>query len=297
MTETFAATDNSIEPEFSFVTTCKGRLHHLQQTLPLLVQQENSEVVVVDYSCPQKTGDWVEQHHPQVKVVRVTDDEGFLLARARNLGAQASTAPWLIFIDADIRLVGDLLSWLRPRLAPGTYFRAGITSLDNFGTFACHRSDFDKAGGYDEILRGWGMEDNDLYCRLRASGCEQQLFPGEFLDAIPHGHEARTQFSPYKNRWVSHIISSLYLQMKYDLDKLLPEKPGKEMHQKLYEHARQNVLRIISQGENADMRIRLPLGDHPTLPNTSPLCGIERTLVYTLRPRAAMPGIRPDQPA
>ncbi len=274
--------------DFSFITTCKGRLQHLQQTLPLLARQENSEVVVVDYGCPQKAGDWVEQHHPAVKAVRVTDDEGFCIARARNLGAQASSAPWLIFIDADIRLVGDLPSWLRPRLAPGTFFRAGATSLDNFGTVVCHRGDFDKVGGYDEILRGWGMEDNDLYCRLRASGCKQEIFPGEFLAAIPHGDEARTRFSPYKNRWVSHTISSLYLQMKYDIARLLPEMSGRETHQKLYEHARRNVLRILRQGEKADMRVRLPLGRHPDLPGTSPIWDIERVLVYTLRPR--MPG-------
>lgn len=270
--------------DFSFITTCKGRLQHLQQTLPLLVQQENSEVVVVDYSCPQKTGDWVEQHHPQVKLIRVTDDEGFCLARARNLGAQASSAPWLIFIDADIRLTGDLLPWLQSRLEPGTYYRAGVTTLDNFGTVACHRDDFARIGGYDEILRGWGMEDNDFYYRLRASGCKQQIFPGEFLDAIPHDDEARTQFSPYKNRWVSQAIAYLYLQMKYDLESLTPQKPGQEMNQKLYEHARQYVQRTLQQGKNAGLNVRLTLGPHPGVPGVNPIWRVQRELVYTLQP-------------
>jgi hypothetical protein len=132
------------------------------------------------------------------------------------------------------------------------------------------------------MLRGWGMEDNDFYRRLRESGCRQEVFPGEFLDAIPHGEAERTQFSPYRNRWVSHTIAALYLQMKYDMESLLQEKPGKETRQKLYEHARQNVLRIVRQGNSADPRVLLFLGDHPGVPSVHPIWGIDRALVYTL---------------
>lgn len=271
--------------EFAFITTCKGRLHHLQQTLPLLAAQQDSEVIVVDYGCPQKTGNWVEAHYPAVKVVRVTDDEGFSLARARNAGARASSAPWLIFIDADMRLEGGLLTWLRTRLEPGKYFQAGITTtLDIFGTVVCHRSDFNRVEGYDEILRGWGMEDNDFYRRLRENGCRKEVFPGEFLSPIPHGEEERTQFSPYRNRWVSHTIAALYLQMKYDIASLTVSKPDKERREKLYAHARQNVLRIVNQGENADPRVLLFLGDHAGVPAVHPIWGIDRVLVYTLDP-------------
>jgi glycosyltransferase involved in cell wall biosynthesis len=272
---------------FAFITTCKGRLQHLQQTLPLTAKQENSECIVVDYNCPQKTGDWVAQHYPQVKVVRVTDDEGFNKPRALNLGVREASAEWLVFIDADIRLAGDLLAWLTPQLARGNFYRAALTreKMDNFGTFACHRDDFAKTGGYDELLRGWGMEDNDMYYRLRATGCQQHFFPSHFLDPISHSDEQRTQFSPYKNRWVSHMIGSLYVQMKYDMESLQPELATKETHEKLYEHARQNVLRIINQGPNADMTVSLILGDHPGMPSQSPVWGVDRRLVYTLNPR------------
>ena len=269
---------------FSFITTCKGRLPHLQQTLPLMVKQPDSECIVVDYSCPQKTGDWVEQNYPQVNVVRVTDDDGWIISRARNLGAAAAQTEWLVFIDADILLSDELIPWLMPRLTKGNFYRAKFShqKIDNFGTFVCHRDDFAKNGGYDELLRGWGKEDNDMYYRLRLSGCRQHFFPEQFLEPIPHDDEARTQFSPYKSRWVSHIVASLYLQMKYDLQQLHPEQATREMHQKLYEHARQNVLRIINQGPGADMTVFIALGDHPGMPSQNPLWKIDRKLVYTL---------------
>jgi len=280
---------NPETPVFSFITTCKGRLQHLQQTLPLMVRQENSEVVVVDYGCPQNTDDWVEQNFPQVKVVRVTDDEGFCASRARNMGAQAAQSEWLIFIDADILLVGDLLTWLRPQLAPGIFFRAGNDDFDMYGTFLCRRDDFEKTGGYDELLRGWGREDKDIYYRLGRTGCEQKFFPEHFLDVIKHGDEERTRFSPYKNRFVSQIISSLYLQMKYDLESLPAGQSGTEMHQRLYAHARDTILTGLNQAPNANMTARMELGRLTGASSSNPLCDIERKLVYVVKKRTHGP--------
>ena len=81
--------------EIAFITTCKGRLKHIQQTLPTMVAENPYEIILVDYGCPQGTGDWAESNYPSVKVVRVNDDPGFCAARARNIGAGHSTAPWL----------------------------------------------------------------------------------------------------------------------------------------------------------------------------------------------------------
>jgi hypothetical protein len=213
----------------------------------------------------------------------VTDDSGFRISRARNLGAQASQAPWLVFIDADILLTGDLLSWLRPQLKPGRFFRSGSGDYNHYGTFVCHRSDFERVNGYDEILVGWGREDKDIYYRLTLAGCEEFFFTGNLICAIPHGDEERTQFSPYKNKLVSQIISALYLQMKYDLDSLQPDRSTKEIHQKLYEHARQTILKGLGQAPDANMTAQLLLGPLAGPAAANPLYGIERKMVYTVK--------------
>ena len=74
-------------PLFSIVTTCMGRLDDLKRTLPRMVSQKDTEVIVVDYNCPQRTGDFVRQNHPDAKVVSERNETQFNLARARNLGA------------------------------------------------------------------------------------------------------------------------------------------------------------------------------------------------------------------
>src|SRR5690606_12453971 len=115
----------------AFVTTCKNRLDHLRRTLPTWMAEDPDEIIVVDYGCPQGSGDWVRAHWPQVRVVRVDDDSGFCLSRARNLGAREVTADWICFIDADIVVREGWVTWMRRHLAEGHYYRParGMTSV------------------------------------------------------------------------------------------------------------------------------------------------------------------------
>jgi glycosyltransferase involved in cell wall biosynthesis len=67
----------------SFITTCKNRLSHIQETMPLLyAEAAKEEIIFVDYGCTQGSSDWVKAHYPKVKIVLVNDDPGFCAARA-----------------------------------------------------------------------------------------------------------------------------------------------------------------------------------------------------------------------
>ena len=102
------------------ITTCKGRLSHLKETLPDLARAPDIEVVVVDYDCPDGAADWVRSSGPDVRIVAVEDRPLFSASTARNLGAAAATADWLAFVDADVRSARDLrLQILGDLLQPG----------------------------------------------------------------------------------------------------------------------------------------------------------------------------------
>jgi glycosyltransferase involved in cell wall biosynthesis len=207
-----------IMKRIAFVTTSKGRLHHIKVTLPHIVTQGWSDVIVVDYGCPDRTGDWVEANFPSVKVIRVNDDTNFCVARARNLGAAQTNADWLVFIDADIISYPGWTEWMQQQLQAGSFYRSSLVSgrpdYETFGTMICARSDFEAVGGYDEVYRGWGGEDRDIYERLVLRGIMEGEYPAKFVTAIHHGDEERAGWAGLQNKQEVLELNRSYREVK-----------------------------------------------------------------------------------
>ena len=205
----------------SFITTCKGRLHHLKETLPTLLAEKPAQVIVVDYGCPQNTAQWVQENHPGVTVVRVTDDPGFCLPRGRNLGAGAASSEWLVFIDADIKVTPGWLTWMRANLQSRTFYRANRIGRDRvqetYGTAIVERAIFNAVEGYDEAFRGWGGEDDDLYKRLVNNGFTDSEYPRAFVEALSHDDAERVAFHDIKEKDIHHIVNKCYMQIKFQI--------------------------------------------------------------------------------
>ena len=201
----------------TFVTTCRGRLAHLRETLPTFAGQPDAAVVIVDYGCPDASGDWVEANFPQVEVVRSPESPRFELARARNLGAARVRSPWICFIDADTRVEAAFSEQLKPLLAPGCFYRARSRNPNTWGTAVCTAEDFEDIGGYDEVIEGWGKEDEDLYARLVMAGVRCLSFPGELVHAVTHSDTERVAHYDLKNHWLNASINHVYCRAKIDL--------------------------------------------------------------------------------
>lgn len=202
---------NGKTPTYSIVTTCKGRLDDLKQSLPRFVAQDDCEVIVVDYDCPQQTGDFVERHFPGVKLVRVADRPKFNLPEARNLGVEQASGKVLVFLDADVIVAEDFL----PRIAfPHDQFVYGTfrgeTNNSLRGSCMIRREDFDRIGGYDELLSGYEGEDLDIYMRLRVLGAERvYLDEGAIEKVIDQTDEERLQYRP-RNLRMQFLRGQLY---------------------------------------------------------------------------------------
>lgn len=266
-----------------FVVTCKGRLQHLSQSLPKLAAQANSECVLVDYDCPEHCGDWAAAHVPSVRVVRVRDAPFFSAAHARNLGVRAISAPWICFTDADMLMQADFSAQVAPQLRPGLFYRPAPMTYDMWGTFICPREDFFRAGGYDEVMQGWGGEDDDLYYRFTALGLKQGFFSGTALEAIRHGDEDRTRHHAVKDKWSNQRINTLYLQLKYDIAQQLKTAGlSAETRQTLYEEVRRSVVADLAAGR-ATSRFEVNLPDSSAVP-LAPGWAIKRQMVYAMGP-------------
>lgn len=205
----------------SFITTCKGRLHHIKETLPTLLAEKPAEIIVVDYGCPQNTAQWVEENHPEVKLVKVTDDPGFCLPRARNLGAAAASSQWLVFIDVDIKVTPGWVAWMMANLKSQSFYRSRRIGLERdqetYGTVIVESASFNAVEGYDEAFRGWGGEDDDLYKRLLRRGFAAAQYPASFDTALSHDDMQRLAFHDVKDKDVHHIVNQYYMQLKFQV--------------------------------------------------------------------------------
>ena len=246
-----------------FVTTCMGRLAALRQTLGPLLDQPGGSCVVVDYSCPDGAGDWVEANHPSARVVRVAGQSGFNLAAARNAGARHADAPWICFVDADVVLDPGFTAAVLPTMTPGGYYRAFSPDGGIGGTLACARADFERVGGYDEMYRCWGEEDNDLYDALQFAGLAQRALPAALLKHLPHGDEVRTRFYPVADRLLGHAINRVYRILKWDTARTCRELLTLDMRRALYDKVAEVVTAAIQTGQPGHLAIQLPVGIVP----------------------------------
>lgn len=279
----------------AFVTTCRKRLHHIQQTLPILAGSKADEVILVDYGCPDNSGDWVEANHPAVKVVRVTDDPDFCAARARNMGAAAASAEWLVMIDGDILIQPEWLDWMQENLKAGEFYRPALTSEkkidpETYGTFICRRADFEAVEGYDEIFRGWGGEDDDLYRRLIRRGIVQSQYPSRFVSAIHHDNNERAGWDGISNKKDKLLLNQLYMMAKMQA---IHANGGRQLpmaiRQNLMASTRQSLTRWLEEGAEKPLTIKYKLAQSKL---NAPAMGafIESELSFTLNVRRDPPG-------
>lgn len=190
-------------PSVSVITTCKGRLTHLRQTLPLMLSQNYEgplEVIVVDYGCPDGAADYVESLGlARCRAVRVTQGvEWWHPGRARNIGARSARGEWLSFLDADFLTRPDYIDRAVHQLAqfPARLGCPQMSHCELFGACVIESTWFHHLRGYDEALNqtGYGWDDIDLYHRSTAHGQPPLRLGSEGIIDIKHSDAERTRF-------------------------------------------------------------------------------------------------------
>lgn len=263
-------------PKFSIITTCMGRLDHLKQTLPRMLEQADTEVIVVDWSCPQDTAGHVAKHFPAAKVVKVEGKAAFSNWAARNAGAAQATGEYVVFCDADTKLRPDALQWIGARITPRdfghfernattqfntTNLRLGFNQLRGFHVL--QRAIFNRFGGYDDILKGYAAgADTDLEVRLSIFGFKRLVLdPSLVEEVVEHGNEDR-----FRNHKIpiktSYAAGYLYRKAKTALIRMRrsPNLP-RPLREKLYAAALQSAQQL--DGDNPTVTFKLNLEREP----------------------------------
>lgn len=202
----------------TIVTTCKGRLAYLRQSLPAMLRT-GLPVVVVDYDCPDGARGYVAERFKTATVVAVDNEATFNLSRARNLGAAAVATEFIVFFDSDALLQDGFAAALgNIALSEDVFWIAGENELH--GQCIVAKAAFEKVGGYDEAMRGWGGEDGDFYLRLQAAGYRRTMLPAGPVTVLAHGDSERLRFAGAGSRVDSHRLNVTYGAMKRDIEAL-----------------------------------------------------------------------------
>lgn len=185
----------------AIVTTCKGRLEHLKQTLPHNLQQDYegfTGIIVVDFGCPDGAAEWCKSlNDPRVKPIRINRyPQNWNMSRARNVGINFADADYVLPVDADVFTPPDYVSRMMSRVELCGFDLCSVLTDDGGRNSHCaiRKDAWLWVRGYDESLEGWGYEDNDFYNRLDNAGFSLGMLNNCGLRLIEHDDEMRAKF-------------------------------------------------------------------------------------------------------
>ena len=208
---------NRNEALVSVVIPCMGRAEHVLANLEHLAGTR-AEIIVVDYSCPEGVGERARACNPDVVVSTVPDRQYFDPSEARNVGFEAATRPWVLFLDADILMNLPLFQDIALPPNKKSYFLLGKhRERGAFGSVLVSVSAVQKIGGYDVRFKGYGGEDIDFFERLSIAGYDRVFLVNEPVNILPHSVESRTVNFQEKDRRFSLLVNRAYGVIKADL--------------------------------------------------------------------------------
>ncbi len=174
------------------------------------------ELIVVDNASADRTAEFAREGGAD----RVVFEEHHQIARARNTGAAATDARWIIFLDADTLLTPTLLRDALSALASGRIVGGGarlmmdrevsliVAAIVRFwdavsrfrrlaaGSFFFVRHDaFDAVGGFDEAI--YAGEEVWLARRLKAWAKREKMEFVVLLERIVTSSRKSDWFSPW----------------------------------------------------------------------------------------------------
>jgi hypothetical protein len=178
------------------VVTCMGRLDHLEITLGF-TQRAFDKVIVVDWSCPQQSGEYAASEG--ASVIYKYGEKFFSGSRAKNYGAKLVTSDYIAFVDADTMCMPGLREELSTLIGPRNMVLSarafdGSDVNDTVGFLVCRTDAFWNVGGFDETWIGWGAEDIHIRGKLFLDEkLEVSRLSPMVLGAIAHGNDLRSE--------------------------------------------------------------------------------------------------------
>jgi hypothetical protein len=237
--------------KISICTVCMNRLHHIMQTLPANIENNNDypevEFVLLDYNSSDGLEEWVKNTMGQylesgiLKYYRTEEPVFFDRTHSRNLLFKLATGDIISNVDADnytgigyAAYLNEVFSEDKDIYVVADTKKRYYFLRNAFGRFACQKKDYMAIGGMDETMKSYGSETIDLYERLTNLGRKEYVIKNtNLLKAISHADEERIEnefflknIDRFYNKYLSYDSSELLFLFKdhsYEKCKIVPE--------------------------------------------------------------------------
>lgn len=203
----------SQNPCIAFCITCKGRVQHLEKTLPLNLPDnadyDNCKFIVLDYNSQDHLIPYLKATHQgaidsgKLVVYSYREETPFRVAHAKNMAHRLGIlegADILVNLDADnftgpgfaqfiaeqFRSEEDIFLWARMIQHGEDRLPRGIN-----GRLVVPVKAFLHVGGYDERFAVWSPDDKDFNLRLRRLGYQAREIDRRFLNCVRHNDKMR----------------------------------------------------------------------------------------------------------
>ncbi|MEX0646266.1 MAG: glycosyltransferase family 2 protein [Balneolaceae bacterium] len=97
---------------FSIIIVTWNAIHHLKRFLPSVADTDypNLEIIIADNASDDGSGEWVENHYPQCKVITFDENHGY--CGGNNRAARHANGEVLIFLNNDVETDPNWLNTL-----------------------------------------------------------------------------------------------------------------------------------------------------------------------------------------
>lgn len=174
----------------SVLTVCMNRAEHLRISAAHVARwPHHVEHLILDWSSDPPLRREELPEDPRIRLHRVEGECRWNLCRAYNFAALLAREEVLLKLDADC--------WPAPESDPQVLLRQGPLWMGagaggSAGQFLMQRDLFERVGGFNEWMVGWGFDDKDLRVRLElVASCPLWTLPEGWVVVLPHADATR----------------------------------------------------------------------------------------------------------
>ena len=179
-----------VKSSIAIVTVCMNREEHLVRTASAVARWSHHQVhIIVDWSSDTPLLRSRLPSDSRIRLVRVNHEKVWSPALAYNFGISLVNSDYVMRIDADC---WPELCWEPFKmLSPDTAY-VGQGGAGRYGQFLMPLEMFDRVGGFNERMVGWGFEDKDLRFRLEFQiGARLVELDDQLIGVLEHSNKRR----------------------------------------------------------------------------------------------------------